>query len=116
MVTREWEIEGTLLHAERAAIIAALEYCDHSRSAAAARLRIRRSTLYRFMAAYEIESSKQIARASATPFTRCDNSKRDLSARERGRQDHSRPFVEADGSARASKITLVGGQPGLRIR
>lgn len=50
----DWQVEGTLAAAERAAIIAALSYCGNSRRQAAIRLRCGRSSLYRKMAEYKI--------------------------------------------------------------
>lgn len=51
----DWMIEGTLASAERAAIIAALAYCNYSRTLTAKRLRCGRATLYRMVAEFQIE-------------------------------------------------------------
>ena len=58
----EWQVEGTLAKAERDAVIAALAHCDGCVSGAAARLRVGRSTLYRMMAAFEIDSLLRVPR------------------------------------------------------
>jgi hypothetical protein len=49
-----WRVEGTMAKAERDAIIAALHASQYHLTAAAARLRIGRSTLYRLIANYQI--------------------------------------------------------------
>ena len=63
----DWQVEGTLAAAERAAIIAALRHCENSRTLAAKRLNCGRSTLYRKMADYEIEIISPIAPSIQRP-------------------------------------------------
>ncbi|MEG3166311.1 helix-turn-helix domain-containing protein [Sphingomonas sp. PB2P19] len=54
MKARIWEIEGTMAHAQRRAIVEALEACDGSAGKAAARLKIGRSTVYRLIDIYAV--------------------------------------------------------------
>jgi len=62
-------MEGTLQFAEYKAIVDALAHCNHCRSAAAARLKISRSTLYRLMSKYQICSVSPITAAQAQRIT-----------------------------------------------
>jgi transposase len=55
MAVSDWEVEGTLAKAQRDAIVKALVDCNYKISAAAAKLRIGRSTIYRLIEAFEIE-------------------------------------------------------------
>ncbi|MET4595032.1 helix-turn-helix domain-containing protein [Sphingomonas sp. PvP015] len=57
----DWQVEGTLAAAGRAAIIAALLHCENSRTLAAKMLNCGRSTLYRKMADYGIEIAEPVA-------------------------------------------------------
>jgi hypothetical protein len=50
----DWQHEGSMDQARRRAIIDALEHCDQSVTKAAKRLRIGRSTLYRFIKDFDI--------------------------------------------------------------
>jgi hypothetical protein len=50
----DWNVPGTLAKAQRDAIIIALKECYYSHSAAANRLRIGRSTIYRLIERYQI--------------------------------------------------------------
>jgi transposase len=50
----DWNVPGTLAKAQRDAIITALADCYYSHSAAAQRLRIGRSTIYRLIDRYQI--------------------------------------------------------------
>jgi transcriptional regulator of acetoin/glycerol metabolism len=59
---RIWEAEGTMLKAERDAVIAALEHCGYHPAAAARRLCVGRSTVYRMVDAFEIPLRKPPAR------------------------------------------------------
>jgi transcriptional regulator of acetoin/glycerol metabolism len=52
---RIYEVDGTMAKARREAIVEALRVSDQSTSAAARRLQIGRSTIYRLMAAYGID-------------------------------------------------------------
>lgn len=63
----DWQLEGTLASAERAAIIAALAYCGNSRTQAANRLRCGRSSLYRKMEEYEIKIPLRSAASAPRP-------------------------------------------------
>lgn len=51
----DWQVPGTMAYAEYNAVIKALRDANHSVTAAAARLRIGRSTLYRFISRFEID-------------------------------------------------------------
>jgi transcriptional regulator of acetoin/glycerol metabolism len=65
MGQRIWEIEGTMPRAERDAIVAALEYCAYNVTAAARRLQIGRSTLYRLIDAYQVSARPRRDHADA---------------------------------------------------
>ena len=52
---RVWAIEGTMLHAERQALVAALESTGYNIKKAAERLQISRSTTYKLIQAYEVQ-------------------------------------------------------------
>ncbi|RYY05630.1 MAG: hypothetical protein EON55_25695 [Alphaproteobacteria bacterium] len=51
----DWQVPGTMAHAEYNAVIKALRDANHSVKVAAGRLRIGRSTLYRFISRFEID-------------------------------------------------------------
>jgi hypothetical protein len=59
---KDWQMPGTLAEAGRNAVIAALEHCAYNHSAAAARLAIGRTTLYRLVDRYEIELPTPVRR------------------------------------------------------
>jgi transcriptional regulator of acetoin/glycerol metabolism len=52
---RVWATEGTMLHAERQALLAALEYTGYNIKRSAERLQISRSTAYRLIEELEIQ-------------------------------------------------------------
>lgn len=60
---RSWERVGTFAHAKRAALVSAIQNCDYNVAAAATKLEIGRSTIYRLMEEYCIEPS--VMKASA---------------------------------------------------
>lgn len=49
-----WQTEGTMAHAQRTALVAALAHCGGDVVAAARRLRIGRSTVYRLAERYHV--------------------------------------------------------------
>lgn len=51
----DWQVAGTMAHAEREAILKALQATNGDASAAARHLRIGRSTIYRSIKIYEID-------------------------------------------------------------
>lgn len=59
------QIEGTMAHAQRAAIQSALRLSGYNLSAAADRLRIGRTTLYRLIDQYEIKFDEEARRSGA---------------------------------------------------
>jgi DNA-binding protein Fis len=63
----DWQVEGTLAAAERAAITSALAHCGNSRTQAANRLRCGRSSLYRKMKEYEIMIPLRAALSAPRP-------------------------------------------------
>lgn len=56
-LTDQYQIEGTLAHAQRAAVIAALDHCNYGITKAASRLGISRATLYRYLDLLDIPKS-----------------------------------------------------------
>ena len=50
----DWKIAGTIAHAQRTALLAALEACNYNTTKAAKLLRVGRSTTYRMLATYEV--------------------------------------------------------------
>jgi transposase len=73
MLNPDWNVPGTLAKAQRDAIINALKDCYYSHSAAAQRLRIGRSTIYRLIERYQIHVPEERRRrplfAAATTRT-----------------------------------------------
>lgn len=103
----DWDAEGTMARAEREAIIAALVHCGQCRSAAAARLRVSRSTLYRLMVAYEIRSCRPVAATGAMlpqPF-----GKSKLAYRGRTRESCGTKSVQPYAPMPASKVVFDKG-------
>ena len=58
---RVWATEGTMLHAQRQALLAALEYTGFNVKRAAERLHISRSTAYRLIQDFEIQVQRRPA-------------------------------------------------------
>jgi transcriptional regulator of acetoin/glycerol metabolism len=56
MTDQVWKQPGTLEHAKREAIISALKETNYQMAEAARRLRVGRSTMYRFREMYEIDA------------------------------------------------------------
>jgi transposase-like protein len=61
MSEKDWMRAGTLAFAKRRAIVEAVEQCAYNMRAAAERLNIGRSTLYRLLSEYEIGTSLPVA-------------------------------------------------------
>lgn len=83
-MNRDHSVEGTMAHAQRAAIVAALCATKNNLSEAARHLRIGRTTLYRLLAEYQIT----------------------LASSARGRSVASR---RSTSDARAPRVRLVDG-------
>jgi transposase len=60
------QVEGTMANAQRAAIQSALRLSSYNLSAAAERLRIGRTTLYRLIDQYDIEFDEEARRSGAS--------------------------------------------------
>jgi len=109
MNTPSWEIEGTLARAEREAIIAALAHCGQSRSAAATRLGIGRSTLYRLVEVYKIDIPTRPP--VAAKGRHCPSVNPEAGARCNGTGKHrsGQKIAEATDGADGSKVIFQEG-------
>lgn len=65
-MSTDHQIEGTMAYAQRAAIQSALRISSYNLSAAAERLRISRTTLYRLIDQYDIKFDRETRRSGAT--------------------------------------------------
>jgi transposase-like protein len=94
MIERDWMRAGTLAFAKRRAIIEAVEQCKYNMRAAAERLNIGRSTLYRLLSEYEIDTSPEVAiEPSETPTIHLEPT----------------PIAAASSGRRTSRLELRGG-------
>jgi transposase len=91
-----WQHEGSMDQARRRAIIDALEHCDQSVTKAARRLRIGRSTLYRFIKAFDISVAPRSVQDICTsqPIKKAPPTKVEVREREGGQQSR---LVQIDG-------------------
>lgn len=109
MDVQDWAVEGTLAKAEREAVIAALVHCGHCRTAAAARLRISRSTLYRLLVAYQVENLRMKPPAFSARFKPHTNIRVGAPTTKQQRQPCEKSLTKADAVSPAYKVVFEEG-------